>query len=258
MVRTTRVITYDVSFLCSDAFFTFDIFQTRTPLVLQCLVKGLFVDILAPPLAPAGKEDLLGISRKVVPSECPQNALSACILSALAIVKPEPNLHTHFVDETYLLGRSSHQACPWSASRNRGGQSLSAGSGQGKQRRRGTRAAGGATSGLPAAARTCSRGKYSGLRLRSRPRGSCRVRLVFSISFRLCRCRNEDSEARTRIRDASDRARRDDDHARFGLYQLLAEEMCQVMLSCKDRQHLPLYSQQVGLWSGIKGSHRGG
>lgn len=42
----------------------------------------------------------------------------------------------------------------------------------------------------------------------------------------------------TGIGDTPNRAGGDDDHARLGLYQLFAEEMRQVMLGCRQGQHL--------------------
>lgn len=102
--------------LSINALFPLDGFLTRTPLVLQRLVKRLFVDVLAPPFAPTGEEDLLRISGEIVPGKCSQDALSAWMSSPLATVKPEADLHIYLGDETYLPVPFSHQACPWSTS----------------------------------------------------------------------------------------------------------------------------------------------
>lgn len=118
---------YRVSPLRSKTFFPLDDFLTWAPLVLQSLIKGDLVDILAPPLAPAGEEDLLGVSGEVVPRECPQYALGPYIMPQLATMKTETGPHGRVGNETYLLAQSLHQACPWLTSSFRGGRCQSEG-----------------------------------------------------------------------------------------------------------------------------------
>lgn len=146
------------------------------------------------------------------------------------MVKLETHVDRHLGDETYLLAQSSHQACPWSASKTHGERCRSGESGRERQRRRGTPVAGGATSVLPEAARTCSRSRYSGLLFRNRLEGSYRVQLADEISYKLHGRMKMVARYRTSVRDAPDRARRDHNYTRLGLYQLVAEEMRQVMV----------------------------
>lgn len=56
----------------------------------------------------------------------------------------------------------------------------------------------------------------------------------------------------TRIGDTPDRAGGDDDHARLGLYQLFAEEMRQVMLGCRNGQHLLADLGEARSWSRVE------
>lgn len=64
---------------CRYTFLTFNGLFIRIPLILECLVQTCTVDVLGPPLSPAGQEDLLWIFGEVVPRESIQETLSTYI-----------------------------------------------------------------------------------------------------------------------------------------------------------------------------------
>ena len=54
----------------------------RAPLVLKRLVESESVHILAPPLAPAGEEDLLRVLGQIIPRKGAEDTLCSCQPSA--------------------------------------------------------------------------------------------------------------------------------------------------------------------------------
>lgn len=56
-----------------------EVLLARAPLVLQGLVERVAVDVLGPPLAPAGEEDALRVLGEVVPEEGAQDVGAACL-----------------------------------------------------------------------------------------------------------------------------------------------------------------------------------
>ena len=51
---------------CSETFFLLKLLLARAPLVLEILVQRVAVDVLGPPVAPAGEEDAFRVLGEII------------------------------------------------------------------------------------------------------------------------------------------------------------------------------------------------